>query len=53
MALITSYILNYGVLIRSGVFNAIDVKLTLIRNGVSMRFYDVNVTTIEYFNYLL
>lgn len=52
MALITSYIFNYGVLIRSGVFNAIDVKLTLIRSGVSMRFY-VNVITIEYFSYLL
>lgn len=53
MALITSYNFNYGVLIRSGVFNAIDVKLTLIRSRVLMRFYDVNVTTIEYLNYLL
>lgn len=49
MALITSYNFNYGVLIRSGVLNAIDVKLTLIRSGVFMRFYDVNLTTIEYF----
>lgn len=53
MMLITLYNFNYGVLIRSNVFNAIDVKLTLIRSGVFMRFYDVNITTIEYFNYLL
>lgn len=50
MALITSYILNYGVLIRSGVLNAIDVKTN---SNKKWGIHDVNVTTIEYFNYLL
>lgn len=53
MVLIMLYIFNYGVLIRSNVFNVIDVKLILIRSGVFMWFYDVNVIIIEYFNYLL